>query len=182
MTIKVGPAGGYNANKGWDDGSIGKVKQIFITYDDDYGVKSIQTVLEFPGGSVLMDKHGGQGRNFRTISLAENESIILVRGYYLTFYGGGLIKSLSIRTTLREYGPYGCDVVRGDDIYQFNFEVEADKLAGFYGSSDHFSLHAIGIYMHTEATITLEEMKKQGHAIDKMMVRPSVPRLTYLEA
>ncbi|KAJ4957045.1 hypothetical protein NE237_013828 [Protea cynaroides] len=116
-------------------------------------------VLEFPVGSVLMERHGGGRLNFRMFILAEDDSIILVRGSYISIGGGSSLKSLSIRTTLGEYGPYKHD----PNIRQFNFEVEAGKFMGY-------SLGAIDIYMHTEATVTLEEIMEQGGTIDKILI------------
>ncbi|KAJ4956319.1 hypothetical protein NE237_013102 [Protea cynaroides] len=186
MYRKVGPEGNHYGYS-WDDGTQGKVKQIFVSYSDD-GFNSIQTVLEFPRGSVLMKRHGGEGSNFTMINLEEDESIILVSGFYhLTpssypLRSKSSLKSLSIRTTLREYGPYTCKVVCDpNDIRHFKFEVEAGKFAGFHGLSEADCLNAIGIHVHTEAMITLEEILRQGATID-MMVNPKAPRLTLSES
>ncbi|PKU71233.1 hypothetical protein MA16_Dca007230 [Dendrobium catenatum] len=77
ICIKVEPRGQTNSiDKLWDDGLVGRIKQILVWYDEDF-FSGFQTIYECTTGKRLTSKrHGGNHGNFEMHNLSTiNEEI-----------------------------------------------------------------------------------------------------------
>ncbi|KAL0915955.1 hypothetical protein M5K25_013426 [Dendrobium thyrsiflorum] len=83
ICIKLEPSGETNSkDKWWDDGIVGRIKQIFVWYGEDF-VSGFQTIYESTGKNLISKRHGGSCVNFEMINL--KKPLTWLSGYYGTF-------------------------------------------------------------------------------------------------
>ncbi|KAI0513368.1 hypothetical protein KFK09_009385 [Dendrobium nobile] len=163
ICIKVEPRGQTNSNdKLWDDGLVGRIKQILVWYDEDF-FSGFQTIYECTTGKSLISKrHGGNHGNFEMIN--PRKPLTWLSGYYETvrvdpelfqtdeetepwnFYKR--ITSLKFGNEEETYGPFGS--VKGTP-FLFRGSTE---IVGFHGCSyddSYGHISAMGVYFKTEA-------------------------------
>eukprot|EP01018_Ginkgo_biloba_P014194 Gb_17748 [translate_table: standard] len=142
-----GPWGGPNGDK-WSDGTYSSVTQINLVCSSS-SIKSIQSIqivyaLKSPSGAVLKvsaPRRGGDGDFTDKVQFKENEILTGISGYYgRSDQKHSVVQSLSFRTNLQDYGPYGVEA----ETY-FESPSSAGKIVGFFGRSGTL-LDAIGIY------------------------------------
>ncbi|XP_042498809.1 inactive protein RESTRICTED TEV MOVEMENT 1-like [Macadamia integrifolia] len=160
--IKVGPYGGGEVyNTPWDEKGQRMVTQIFISYDSSW-IKSIQTAYNTLDGKLqLSDKHGGDGEIFTTIDIDyPSEFITGISGYNWYWYKNELaLKSLTIETNRRKFGPFGEQVGKS-----FCIQMGTNRcFAGFHGRSNSSFVHSIGVYI--KPTSLLEDTTSSTHKI-----------------
>ncbi|XP_043709001.1 jacalin-related lectin 3-like, partial [Telopea speciosissima] len=143
QNVSVGPWGGQEGAR-WDDGVYNSVRQMVITHGA--AIDSIQIEYDEKGCSIWSDRHGGTG-GWRTDKIKldfPQEYLVSITGYYgcLTQWGPIIIRSLSLESNRKKYGPFGTQ-----EGTQFSFSITSGKIiAGFYGRSSSY-LDSIGVYL-----------------------------------
>jgi hypothetical protein len=139
--VSAGPWGGHGGSQ-WDDGTYQGVKQIVIVYAQ--AIDSIR--FEYKGllRSVWSERHGGNGGD-KTERIQLNypdEFVTCISGHFGPIsHGPTIIRSLTIETNLRKFGPYG--VEKGT---YFSFPTNGGKIIGFHGKSGWY-LDSIGVHL-----------------------------------
>ncbi|XP_017241773.1 jacalin-related lectin 3 isoform X1 [Daucus carota subsp. sativus] len=140
-TVKLGPWGGQDGIH-WDDGVYSTVRQVEIAHGT--GIDSIRVEYDSSGVSIWSEKHGGQGGNITDKVKLEypEEFLTSMHGHYgsLKGWGPALIKSLTLISNKRSYGPYGTE----EGTY-FSLPMTGGKIVGFHGKGGWY-LDAIGVH------------------------------------
>ncbi|KAK9922029.1 hypothetical protein M0R45_030512 [Rubus argutus] len=136
--------GGTGGSQYWDDGLYHGVREITLHFNTH--INSIAVGYYKNGENINAEKHGGDGGNPITITLAADEFIKNVSGYIVdgTHWGTAdyVIRSLKFQSNIREYGPYG-----DEEGNPFTFIVNpGDKIIGFFGRNGSH-LDAIGFHV-----------------------------------
>jgi len=139
-TITSGPYGG-TAGKSWDDGTYSDIRKIIIYSGDE--IDSIQVFYDNGGTQVTGNKHGGNNGNPTTVTLNyPSEYLVSISGYYgLTNFGAMVVRSLTLTSNVRQYGPYGKKVGTPFQSTPSNGE----KIIGFFGR-EGLRVDAVGVY------------------------------------
>ncbi|KAH0459774.1 hypothetical protein IEQ34_012588 [Dendrobium chrysotoxum] len=160
--VKVEPRGETNPNdKRWDDGLVGRIKQILVWYDEDF-ISAFQTIYECTGKSLISKRHGESRGNFEMIN--PKKPLTWLSGYYGTFRVDPelfqtdeetepwnfykRISSLKFGNEEETYGPFGC--VKGTP-FLFRGTTEIVGFHGFINDGSSGYISALGVYFKTEA-------------------------------
>lgn len=142
--IKVAAWGGPGGEK-WRFHFDGILKQITVVNGEIIDSLAFTTLQ--PDGSLTMLKVGGNG-GFETHEVKMDGAVEKLRGIKGTygFFGSDvvIIRSISFRTNLKTYGPYG-----KKEGVKFKYEVEDDNggdFVGFHGRAGQF-VDAFGVYL-----------------------------------
>ncbi|KAJ4964608.1 hypothetical protein NE237_016457 [Protea cynaroides] len=153
--ISVGPWGGQDGAR-WDDGLNCSVRQVVISHGA--AIDSIQVKYEERGCSFWSDRHGGTGgcKKDKIKLDFPQEFLMSISGYYgcLTHLGCILVRSLSLESNLKKYGPFGTQ-----DGTQFSFPVTCAKIVGFHGRCS-WHLDSIGFYLKPLQPLQLQNPAK----------------------
>ncbi|XP_042493606.1 jacalin-related lectin 19-like [Macadamia integrifolia] len=141
--MKVGPWGGQGGSH-WDDGVYTDVRQLSITHGQ--GIDSLHIeYVDLKGSFLFSVKHGGKGgsKTDKVILDYPNEFVTSIHGHYGNMSSGGpvFIRSLTIESNKKTYGPYG--VEQGT---KFSFQMMGGKIVGFHGKSGIY-MDSIGVYV-----------------------------------
>ncbi|KAK7300935.1 hypothetical protein RJT34_11788 [Clitoria ternatea] len=171
--VSIGPWGG-NGGSCWDDGTYSGVRQLVIVHG--VGIESIQIEYDKKGSSVWSEKHGGNGGH-KTDKVKldyPDEFLISIHGYYgsLNQRGQTLVRSLSVVSNKKTYGPFG--VEKGTS---FSVPMAGAKIVGFHGRCGWY-IDAIGVYVkslkqpnlsktmaHSQNHITTNTSENFGYSI-----------------
>ncbi|XP_059666850.1 mannose/glucose-specific lectin-like [Cornus florida] len=140
QSISVGPFGGQGGDQ-WDDGKYSTVRQLIISYGSV--IDSVQIEYDDNGKSKWSVKHGkSESGTKRKVQLDyPNEYLISISGYLTEDSNEAVIRSLTIQSNKKKYGPYG--VEKGK---QFATPPSTKgKIVGFHGRSGLY-LDSIGAY------------------------------------
>ncbi|CAA7040119.1 unnamed protein product [Microthlaspi erraticum] len=121
----------------WDDGKHAKVSSVKLTHDDV--IRSIE--VEYDGTNLKSQPRGTAGAKSDGFTLALDEYITELTGYYKTVFSGDVITALTFKTNKKTYGPYG-------NKTRHFFSVNApsgNQIAGFLGTSGD-SLNSIDVH------------------------------------
>ncbi|KAF2952565.1 jacalin-related lectin 3 [Oryza sativa Japonica Group] len=146
--ILVGPWGGLGGTL-WDDGVHSTVRQVVITHGA--AIDSIKIEYDLKGKSVWSEKHGGDGgTKTDQVKLDYPQEILTsVSGYYGSLGGCIVVRSLTFRSNLSKYGPFG-----SEEGTPFSLPVAVTgKVIGFHGKSGWF-LDSIGCHFKKEKNAT----------------------------
>ncbi|VAW94746.1 hypothetical protein MNBD_GAMMA22-1629 [hydrothermal vent metagenome] len=125
-----GPSGGISGTSFSDFGASNeKINTIWVRAGA--WIDSVHTQFISTGGVLRTTPHrGGFGGGFNTITLAANEDVTSVTGYY----NGSYVQQLRVRTSLGNTYTYGNAVGRFFSYYI----PDGAKFAGFRGASGSF--------------------------------------------
>ncbi|XP_059638109.1 jacalin-related lectin 3-like, partial [Cornus florida] len=140
QSISVGPFGGQRGDQ-WDDGKYSTVRQLIISYGSV--IDSVQIEYDDNGKSKRSVKHGKSesGTKIKVQLDYPNEYLISISGYLTEDSNKAVIRSLTIQSNKKKYGPYG--VEKGK---QFATPPSTKgKIVGFHGRSGLY-LDSIGAY------------------------------------
>ncbi|GAV80272.1 Jacalin domain-containing protein/LRR_2 domain-containing protein [Cephalotus follicularis] len=153
--IFVGPWGG-NGGTIWDDGTYSGVRGITLNYGDC--IDSIRVVYDKNGTPITADKHGGVGGSRAAeIKLQfPEEYLISVSGYYCSYGGSIVIRSLTFKSQRRTFGPFGVEVGT-----PFTLTTEGGQIVGFKGRSGWY-LDSIGFHISRVQSTKLFGKVKKG--------------------
>ncbi|KAJ4964244.1 hypothetical protein NE237_024183 [Protea cynaroides] len=147
MMAMVGPQGG-RFGWIWDDKGAGMLTHILISYESG-GINSIQTAYVLDGKLQLSDKHGGNGKIFKTVQMDYPfEFLTGIRGFTASSSTGDDIglNCLTFVTNLRNFGPFGLE--KGN---AFSIEMATNRcFGGFHGRSDSNYIYSIGVYVQMD--------------------------------
>ncbi|XP_021727905.1 jacalin-related lectin 3-like [Chenopodium quinoa] len=137
--IAYGPWGGQSGYK-WDDGIYSGVRQ--FEYDKN-------------GRAIWSDKHGGNnGTRTDQIKLDyPTQYLVSISGFCGSITKGGpvIVRSLSLQTNRKKYGPFGIE--QGAPL---SLPVNNEMLVGFHGWSSEY-LDSIGVYVKSQPQTNLLE-------------------------
>ncbi|XP_042493605.1 jacalin-related lectin 3 [Macadamia integrifolia] len=140
--VRVGPWGGQDGVN-WDDGVYTGVRQLVIAHAA--GIDSVQIEYDLKGSSVWSEKHGGTGgiKTDRVKLDFPDEHLTSIHGHYgsINEWGSIFVRSLTIESNKRTYGPYGIE-----QGIQFSFPETVGKIVGFHGKAGWY-LDSIGVYL-----------------------------------
>ncbi|KAM7500413.1 hypothetical protein LguiA_024827 [Lonicera macranthoides] len=138
----VGPLGRQGLSS-YDDGVHTTVRQLIITSSEV--IESIQIEYDDLGKSKWSSIHGRKQGTINKVELEyPGEYLLSVSGYAGKYYDLEVIKSLTVETNRRTYGPFGTP--EGD--YFKLPPVNCHKIIGFHGNSG-YHLDSIGAYLDT---------------------------------
>ncbi|XP_018732322.1 jacalin-related lectin 4 isoform X2 [Eucalyptus grandis] len=137
----VGPFGGSHGMDIWDDGKYTDVRKIVVGFDSV--VKSISTLYDKYGHPVGPLSHGTNegGKTYEIKLDYPHEYLTSASGHTENASGVVILKSLTIHTNVKSYGPFGTAEGR-----YFSFPYTGGKIVGFHGSCDGPRLESIGAF------------------------------------
>ncbi|KAJ3688538.1 hypothetical protein LUZ61_017702 [Rhynchospora tenuis] len=145
QVVKLGPCGGGGGSeKNMDSNGITRIVKISIRHGaaiDGFAVRFLRNDRE-----ESTEQWGGQGGNLTEFNLQANEFITAVKGYYGTFNGMFVVKSLKFVTNLGTFGPYG-----KEEGIPFELPAINGQIIGFHGRSGQL-LDSIGVYVKVGAS------------------------------
>ncbi|KAL0553471.1 hypothetical protein IC582_007366 [Cucumis melo] len=139
--FSLGEYGGEGGDP-WDE-NFNTIRKLVINHGQ--WIDSIQMEYEDENGEVVWsEKHGGNGGSESEVVLDfPDEHLVTIHGYYdnLLYWGfdGTVIRSLTVVTNLRNYGPFGVE-----NGTKFSFPCAGVKVVGIHGRSGLY-LDAIGL-------------------------------------
>ncbi|NBH31863.1 hypothetical protein D3Z30_13095 [Staphylococcus warneri] len=128
--MKVGPWGGTGGDEWEFDLGNSRLLGFTICSDSDC-IHSIQFLyLDGTGIPRQSDRYGGDGGEPVTVDFVDEAKLIQIEGTFgkTNYDNRVLIKSLSFRSNVKKYGPYG----PGGGT-AFDLPVEEGKVVGFFG-------------------------------------------------
>lgn len=133
-SFQSGPSGGTGGDTFTDDIPADgiKIQSIEIRHGDY--IDAVK--LNYSDGSSSA-QHGGGGGNRSVISFESDEFLTEISGRY-----GSFVDSMTIRTNVQTFGPFGGN--GGSKDYRHQVPEENMEIIGFFGSSGSY-LDAIGI-------------------------------------
>ncbi|XP_042495950.1 inactive protein RESTRICTED TEV MOVEMENT 1-like [Macadamia integrifolia] len=144
MIVKVGPHGYGHQGNPWEDKGQSMLTHIFISYDSKR-VYSIQTACIQDGKLQLSDKHGGDGKMFKTVEINyPSEFLTGISGYEENDLGDYMLRSLTFQTNRRKFGPFGLE--KGAH-FCIQMGTKKQLFGGFHGTSNSLYLYSIGVYV-----------------------------------
>ncbi|XP_038898646.1 mannose/glucose-specific lectin-like [Benincasa hispida] len=123
--------------------SFRTIRQLLINHGQ--WIDSIQMEYEDENGELVWsEKHGGNGGSQSKVVLDfPDEHFVTIHGYYDDIYDWGfdgtVIRSLTVETNKRSYGPFGVE-----NGTKFSFPTVGVKIVGIHGRSGVY-LDAIGL-------------------------------------
>ncbi|XP_056693681.1 jacalin-related lectin 3 [Spinacia oleracea] len=154
--IAFGPWGGQRGNR-WDDGIFSGVRQVVIS-TSLVGIHSIQFEYDKNGHAIWSDKHGGNSGT-RTDQIKfdyPTQFLVSISGYCGSITEGGpvIVRSLSLETNRKRYGPFGIE-----QGAPFSLSISGEILVGFHGWSSKY-LDSIGVYVKSHQQTRLLETQR----------------------
>lgn len=156
----LGPWGGQSGYH-WDDGVYSGVKQVVIS-SSSIGIHSIQLEYDKDGLGIWSDKHGGNSGT-RTDQIKfdyPTQFLVSISGYCGSITVGGpmIVRSLSLETNRKRYGPFGIE-----QGVPFSLPVSDEMVVGFHGWSSEY-LDSIGVYVkpHLETKTKILDIPRRN--------------------
>nr|WRQ20294.1 jacalin-related lectin 4-like [Citrullus colocynthis] len=139
--FSFGKYGGEGGNP-WNE-NFRTIRQLVINHGQ--WIDSIQMEYENENGELVWsERHGGNGGSQSKVVLDfPDEHLVTIHGYYDDIYywgfDGTVIRSLTLETNKRSYGPFGVE-----NGTKFSFPTVGVKIVGIHGRSGLY-LDAIGL-------------------------------------
>lgn len=125
----IGPFGGHGGSP-WDDGDSTGVRKIIVKAGEV--IDSIAVEYDKNGSVVQGPRHGGDGGDL-TLEIKldyPGEYLTSFSGYFGSYKGSIVVRSLTFQSNERIYGPFGHEI--GNYFY---FPSIGKKIVGFHGRS-----------------------------------------------
>ncbi|KAF8022663.1 hypothetical protein BT93_F0241 [Corymbia citriodora subsp. variegata] len=137
----VGPYGGDHGTNIWDDGKYTDIREIVVGFDSI--IKSISTLYDKYGHPVGPLTHGTNegGKTYKIKLDYPREYLTSASGHIDKTSGFVILRSLTIHTNVKSYGPFGTPEGR-----YFSFPYTGGKIVGLHGSCNGPCLESIGAF------------------------------------
>ncbi|CAM0878982.1 unnamed protein product [Alopecurus aequalis] len=138
---RMGPSGGSGGtNRDMDIRAVNRIVKVVVRHG--WAIDAISVQYERDGVTDQTEDWGGNGGNPSEIRLGPDEYLTGIKGHVGSFMFITCLKSLTLVSNLRTYGPFG-----KQDGMDFALMAPAGgRIVGFHGRSA-WLLDAIGIYV-----------------------------------
>ncbi|KAI4969966.1 hypothetical protein ZWY2020_000880 [Hordeum vulgare] len=152
---KMGPCGGGGGtNRDMDVRAVNRIVRVLVRHG--YAIDAISCQYERDGVQEQTEDWGGTGGALSEIRLGPDEYLTGVKGHIGSFMFVTCLKSLTLVSNLRSYGPFG-----KEDGMEFTLSAPpGGRIIGFHGRS-WWLLDAIGIYVKAW-NLPPQKTKKDG--------------------